>query len=178
MGVWIKLNMTWKFCTSNWNMKWMPIFIRLTLNMFKVYYFENIRLPYHKIVFNSVRIKIKPMLWSWRLSLKVILWFWFLWTLFFPFFCVFSCFTILRLVVIFFQSSIRVIYILLLSIGFILIFLVLIFDQRFLLKLCSLNITVGTHNLLIQSSFERICFSNMFFFIYILQNIWIMLAFF
>ena len=39
-GVWLEFNMTCKFCTSNWNIKWKLILIYLTSNKFKVYYFE------------------------------------------------------------------------------------------------------------------------------------------
>ena len=119
---------------------------------------KKIRLPYHKLFFNTVRIKIKSILWSCRLSAKIILWLWFFWTCYFSFSGVISCFTVFCLAVIFYRSAIHTIYILLLIVGFIIIILIFFFYQRFLIKIGLVNRTADPYNPWIQSAFERILF--------------------
>ena len=77
-------------------------------------------------------------------------------------FGVFSCFTMLCLVVILVQSTIHVISIFLLCIGQILIIMVLFFGQRLLWNLGIMNRTADLYNLWIESAFEKKCFIQYF----------------
>ena len=121
--------------------------------------------------------KVKPMLWSWRLSLEIILWFWLFWTCLFPFWhlqlfhYVVSCCYLLSI-------TIHFISILLLSIGFILIFLIFFFNKRFLRDLGIPNITADHHNLWIQYAFNSNFLYDVLYFVIYLRNIWILFTFF
>ena len=114
-----------------------------------------IRLPCHKFVLIPVRINIKPMLWSCRLSLKMIPWFLFFCNWFTPFFGIFSCFTWFCIVFVLYQITIHLISIFILSINLIIVIIVFVFDQRLLHGLCILNRMADPNNLGMKSALKR-----------------------
>ena len=69
-GIQIKFNYIWFFCVSYWKIKFNPIFICLSCNMFLIKPFEEISPPCEKVFFYPFRIKFKTLLWYFGMSFK------------------------------------------------------------------------------------------------------------
>ena len=72
---------------------------------------------------------------------------------FYPLFCILSCFTLMCIVFVYKQSTIHMIYILILIINSTLVILIFVFDQSFIHDHGLQHRTTDHHNMWIQSSF-------------------------
>ena len=154
-GVWIESNIPRRFYTFNYNIKWNQYLyvwpgIRSRYSLLKktgslVIKFSSI----HSGSISNQCCCLADCPWKWYCGSDYS-------KNFLYFFGIFSCFTMLCLVLIFDQRTVHIISIILLSIHLIHIIMIFFFNQRLLRGLGILNRTADTHKLGIKSSSERI----------------------
>ena len=67
----MKLKWFHTFCISNWNLKWFQCINILCIVMSLKKFLIEIRVMSAKIYFNPILVKIEPLLWSCRLTLRL-----------------------------------------------------------------------------------------------------------